>query len=132
MTPTLIRNNYTFLILSGATLLLGLINYILIHPSVTFFGRIRIDHEVYFSTKNIVSIIAKNYFSDIAWCISLICALVFLKKNNLLSKTGKVTILSIPFTTEILQHLKIVKGTFDWVDILIYSLIIGFYFLFID
>ncbi len=71
---------------------------------------------------NVISLIIRNYIPDACWTISL-----YFTSINFTSKLTKksllinfIYVLTIALTYEILQYLKIVKGTFDRFDILVY------------
>lgn len=109
---------FIFLLFSILFLLSGSLNYILIKP------RINLNLNGITSILLVLRIFIKNHFSDVAWCIALCFIILFLKEIKKLDSTGYVFLISIPFLTELLQFLEISGGTFDWVDIFFYLVVI--------
>jgi len=65
-----------------------------------------------------------GHFSDIVWCVSLYLCIIVLTERMNLNLADRLTLLLLPFLTEILQKFDLLPGTFDWYDILSYSLIL--------
>ena len=65
-----------------------------------------------------------GYFSDTMWCIALCLVTVVLSELKYLNTAGKVLTLQLPFTLEAAQYFGIIQGTFDWLDILTYAIIV--------
>ncbi len=76
---------------------------------------------------NIVFLIIRNYVPDICWVLSFyflsISIMSNITKNDLLFNSLYVLIISLLY--EFLQYFKIINGTFDLLDIIIYVLSIG-------
>jgi hypothetical protein len=70
-----------------------------------------------------------GYFSDMLWCCALCAFTLVLWEKGHLTVWNNVIILSVPFVLEIAQGLKLIPGTFDWVDCFLYALIELFFLL---
>ncbi len=112
-----------FTALSG--LLLGLINYYLFQPHILIFSNTPfLSHRVLFFSDRLLGHFLTGYFSDIAWCCSLCLITVIFSERKSLQTSEKIIILLLPFIIESAQYFHIIRGTFDWFDIIIYGVII--------
>jgi hypothetical protein len=116
-------------ILTAILLLIsGLAAYWFFRPSVYFFELFGVNNSnTIVISDNALSLFAKNYFADIVWCIAVfqIASLLMQRKYPSLYF---YSLIALPFLSEILQGFKIIRGSFDWIDILIYSsLLVLFY-----
>ncbi|MDP4285809.1 MAG: hypothetical protein Q8891_15435 [Bacteroidota bacterium] len=116
--------------LSLLILSVGVINYLLFQPGIILFKWIRIGAGPLVIKNNSARLFFTGYFSDITWCISLCLISFALAELKYIKASGKTLLLTLPFITEILQYLGIVKGTFDWYDILTYVVVIALFVLF--
>ncbi len=117
--------NKTLLIVALACLLLGVINYLLFQPNILAF------HIAGFSSGNPLLIqnetlrhLMTGYFSDIMWCSALYLVTVVVSRLIFLQLFQKLLILTLPFIVEAAQYFRIIGGTFDWYDILLYAAIL--------
>jgi hypothetical protein len=113
-----------FLSIAFFSLLLGFINYVLFQPSISLLQFLNTRSSAVFFNQSMIQNFFSGHFSDIAWCGSLyLCIIVLTEKMNL-NLADKLALLLLPFLTEILQKFNLLPGTFDWYDILSYSLIL--------
>ncbi len=112
------------------SLLAGTVNYLLLRPDIILFKITGISVTALHIKNNFIQHFLTNYFSDIAWCFALCCIAFALAELNYIRLSGKILVLLLPFITEVLQYSKIINGTFDWFDVLIYSIIIILFVLF--
>lgn len=85
----------------------------------------QLRHEIYFLTEYLPDWVIFS-LPDGLWLFSCISLILFIWKNN--EKLGSVwalIALSLSISSEFLQHGKIIKGTYDSIDILFYFL--GFF-----
>jgi hypothetical protein len=114
----------SLLLIAFLSLFFGFINYILFQPSVSFLQFLNIRSSVAFFHQSTIQIFFTGHFSDIAWCVSLYLSIIVLTEKMNLNLADKLALLLLPFFTEILQKFSLLPGTFDWYDILSYSLIL--------
>lgn len=113
------------LIAASIALLAGVINYFLFRPHILFFDWLQIEPATpIVINSNFVLYFLRGYFSDITWCVSLCLIIVALDRQICLSKYDKAFLLLVPFISEIAQYFSLFPGTFDWVDMLLYTVII--------
>ena len=115
---------------AGISLLAGYFNYLLFQPDIILFNFFEAPVSAYTVKNNLLLHFFTGYFSDIAWCFSLCCIAFAFAELKYISFSGKLQLLLLPFITEIMQHFQIIKGTFDWFDILTYAFIITVFVLF--
>jgi hypothetical protein len=102
----------------------GVINYFLFRSDIILFRSLGFHHESVRLSNRILQAFFSGYFSDICWCIALGLVTECCSDRNLLNSAGKIIILVLPFALEIAQYFRIIPGTFDWIDLGIYALII--------
>lgn len=112
------------------SLLAGVANYLLFQPGITLFKWIGIGPRPSVIKNNNMRLFFTGYFSDIAWCFSLCLISFALAELKYIKTSGKILLLTLPFITEIFQYIGIIKGTFDWYDILTYVIVIALFILF--
>lgn len=106
-------------------LLIGLLNYIILAPETIVaeaFTQI-FKTEFSFQTSNKFSVLCRNYLSDICWSVSLINALTLIigtKRIQIVVSLIIATFFCI--FIELAQLLGIIKGTFDYWDIILETL----------
>jgi hypothetical protein len=116
-------------ILTAILLLIsGLAAYWFFRPGIYFFKLLGANNpNTVFISDNALSLFTKNYFADIVWCIAVFQIASFLKQRKY-PPVYFYSLIILPFLSEILQGFKIINGTFDWIDVSIYSsLFILFY-----
>lgn len=114
------------------SLLIGCVNYWLFQPHIIAFawmgkvssGPLITLHPGLFRT------IVTGYVADAAWCTALCFVVLFFNNLKYLNTAGKIIILTVPYLSEIIQKTGILQGTFDWIDILLYTMIISVFALF--
>ena len=107
----------------------GLLAYWFFRPNIYFFNLLELGNEesTTIISHSALSLFIRNYFADIVWCIAVYLIAFLLRQHNYPS-LYYYFLLALPFVSEGLQGLGIVRGTFDWIDILIYlSLFLLFY-----
>ncbi len=113
------------LIAASVSLLTGVANYFLFRPHILFFKWLNIESAKSITVNhNNVYFFFNGYFSDIAWCIALCLVTKALDGYNCLRSPDKIFILLTPFVSEIAQYFSLIPGTFDWLDILSYIVVI--------
>ena len=113
------------LIAAFVALLLGVANYFLFRPHIIFFKWLAIEPaKSIVINHNGLLLFFKGYFSDVAWCVALCLVTVALTKHNCLRSFDKILILLTPFVSETAQYFSLIPGTFDWLDIFTYTIII--------
>lgn len=102
-------------------LLIGVAVYWVLYPDMYLFKALGI-----YNTNRLViinrdiSMVVRNYLPDILWVIAIINVSLFMKEKHIPS-IYIYLILFLPFLSEILQEFKVIPGTFDWYDLLIYT-----------
>jgi hypothetical protein len=118
---------YLQIFLAGGFLLAGVANYLLLRPGIILLSWLHIVPARTFVLKNVYLLIfLRGYFSDIMWCIALCLTIMAVDTLADLGTMGIFILLSLPFLSEIGQYFSMIPGTFDWFDILAYSLVIFF------
>lgn len=109
-------------------LALGLSTYWNFRPNIYIFSFLQITNPtpIEFSP-SLLSLFAKNHLADTIWCVAVFLMVLYLKERRY-PLLYTYFLLTLPFSSEILQGLNIVKGTFDWIDLIIYSLVMIFIF----
>ena len=126
-----LRYGYQFIFsIAFLCLLAGTVNYLLFRPDIILFKFTGISVSALNIKNDFILHFLTGYFSDMAWCIALCCIAFSFAELNYISFSGKVFLLLLPFITEILQYTRVINGTFDWFDLLTYSIIITFFVLF--
>ena len=115
---------------AGISLLAGYLNYLLFQPDIILFKIMGVHVNAYDIKNNFILHFFTGYFSDIVWCFALCCIVFALAELKYISYSGKILLLLLPFITEALQYNGVIKGTFDWFDIISYAFIITVFVLF--
>lgn len=111
--------------LAIGSLLLGVVNYLLFRPHIILFSWLHTEPSSSIIIKYApLSVFLRGYFSDITWCIALCLITLVLDTRKQLPLFGKWCLLSLPFLSEAGQYLRMIPGTFDWFDILTYTIVI--------
>ena len=112
------------LVASAVLLMAGTINYFLFQPHILLFNWLQIQPAFFKINNNFAVLFFKGYFSDILWCIALCLTVSAFNSKFKITYFDKCILLSIPFLSEFAQLFKLMPGTFDWMDIIIYAAII--------
>jgi hypothetical protein len=116
------------LVLALVALLLGAANYFLVTPQIVLFHWLGIYHtQSFLADHSLLTLFFKRHFSDAAWCTALCLVISYLSIHKYLTTPDKFLLLSLPFASEAGQYFSIVPGTFDWLDILTYLIVIIIY-----
>jgi hypothetical protein len=125
---------FAYLFTSFLCLLLGSFIYVLYEPSV-FFIRCVFSNSVILSLQQDLSWLTrllpgstfvKYHLPDILWYQSLLCIIIYVYYIKKFFHTGPLFyfIALLPFILEFLQLLRFVPGTFDWLDIFFYTILL--------
>lgn len=118
-------NSSYLLLLALVALLLGAANYFLFNPQIVLFHWLGIAQTHGFLPGQFLGVnFFRGYFSDAAWCTALCLVTSYLSKQKYLATSDKFLLLSLPFASEAGQYFSIVPGTFDWLDMLTYFIVI--------
>ncbi|MDE3235564.1 MAG: hypothetical protein KGO81_06375 [Bacteroidota bacterium] len=114
------------------SLLIGTVNYWLFQPHILVFAWMGKASPGPLITLHpgIIKVIVTGYVADMAWCTALCFVVLFFNNLKYLNTAGKIIILTVPYLSEIIQKIGILQGTFDWIDILLYTMIIFVFALF--
>jgi hypothetical protein len=111
------------LLVSLVMLLLGTINYYIFRSNIYLFDWLHIQGIGYRLPNTELHEFCKNYLSDFFWILFILFLMIWMRKKNIPALYGYL-LLALPIVSEIGQYYKIFPGTFDWVDILIYIIVI--------
>jgi hypothetical protein len=106
----------------------GLLVYWFFNPEIYFFEIFGLhnNNHIIIPSNNLF-LFLKNYAADILFCAAAFTtALYFADRHYPAGYT--CSLVALPFLSEILQGLRIMHGTFDWVDLLIYSLLLTIFY----
>lgn len=110
-----------------ALLLAGLVAYWLLRPNIWVFdalGLVNADADLAATGLHQVF---SNYFADAAWCGATVLIAAYLLDRGS-PRVYPQLLLVLPFVSEALQGLGAIPGTFDWLDVLVYAVIVACYF----
>ena len=111
------RHKFICILICLFSLTCGFLSYVFFRPDTYFHVCVKeIVNIPESNSDGLVTYIFKYYFSDFAWAFSLTVSL------SLIHSLKDSAVISFLFGViwEIMQKMKIVKGTFDVVDILVY------------
>ena len=116
-------------ILSAIVLLIsGLVAYWFFRPEIYLFSLIQIKNpDPVIVANNIFLLFLKNHFADTLWCIAAFQIATVLQSGKC-PRIYSNSLLMLPFLSEILQAAGLIQGTFDWVDLCIYSTVFVLFF----
>lgn len=118
------RKPYYLFFTAFICLLTGVVNYFLFRPGVWLFSWMHISPVAVFGGHGTLQHFFNGHFSDIVWCTAICMIVAALSRPDRLTVPGRVLILLIPFISETGQYFSLIPGTFDWLDILAYSITI--------
>ena len=121
---------YLIFSVAGISLLAGYFNYLFFQPDIILLKIMGVHVNAYNIKNNFMLHFFTGYFSDIAWCFALCCIVFAFAELKYISYSGKILLLLLPFITEALQYNGVINGTFDWLDIFTYIIIITVFVLF--
>jgi hypothetical protein len=110
-------------------LLIGFVIYFIFSPNVLMFRYFNLGETKAIVDKNynIVFSLIRNYLCDIVWCVFVFETVLFL----IIQKTPLFYVLflaMVPFIAELSQYYRLIPGTYDIVDLLLYIIILIAYF----
>lgn len=109
-------------------LVIGLLPYILVRQDVMFLLPIRdILPEPLTPDETVICRRFLNHFSDFAWYVALLLFMDSFNRNDTKDKILFIAAIALPFVLEAGQAFHIINGTFDWLDILTYTLTLTIY-----
>lgn len=109
-----------------AFLLSGVIVYWVCRPEMLLFRWFGIE-QVSGRNRPLYLDILNNYYGDFVWVTALCFTVAFLTASKLAGRLSVFVLLSLPFITEAAQGAGLIRGIFDWFDILLYAFVILFF-----
>jgi hypothetical protein len=107
-------------------LLSGLLVYWFFDANIIFFKIIGLNH---LSTvkwmHSPIAFLIRNYLPDFLWAMAVMLTAVFLQEKKIPAVYVYI-LFALPFISEVMQGFKIVPGTFDWYDLLVYAFVFIF------
>jgi biopolymer transport protein ExbD len=123
------RKSSYLLVLAFIALAAGVVNYFLFNPHIVLFHWLGVSRAQPVSISHSAwGSFFRGHFSDTSWCTALCLVTNFLSLNKYISPRDVFVLLSLPFLSETGQFFAIVPGTFDWFDLLTYTLVITIYY----
>ena len=107
--------------LSLSLLSLAVFTYWFTSPEIFLFKWFGISNNGYNFPATAASVLIRNYLPDFLWALALLNTTILLRDFKV-SKFYIHTLYLLPFLSEILQLFKFIPGTFDWYDLLVYSI----------
>jgi hypothetical protein len=107
-------------------LLSGVIVYWLCRPQMLLFRWFGLAQTPVVNRPLFLAIL-NNYYGDLAWVSALCFTVVYLTGRKLAGRSSVFSLLALPFIAEAAQAAGLIRGVFDWFDILLYALVIGFF-----
>jgi len=106
----------------------GLLIYWFFNPEIYFFEILGLhnNNRIIIPSNNLF-LFLKNYAADMLFCAAAFTTALYLSKRRY--PTGYTcSLVALPFLSEILQGLQIMHGTFDWIDLLIYAMLLTIFY----
>lgn len=119
-------------IIALACLLLGTLMYLICRTDILFVELLHLDYIPFrkINTENIFLYWFVYCLADGLWYLALLIVQYnILLKDSLYSRICAYVAVVLPFVIEILQGIHWISGTFDWLDILTYLLILTLFIL---
>ena len=107
-------------------LISGAMVYWLFRPDIMLFKALGIHNSPLSIGNRFLSMLVRNYLSDFLWALAVVNTALLLKEKKI-AAIYVYTLFVLPFASEALQFYKLIPGTFDWYDLLIYSIVYLFY-----
>lgn len=104
-------------------LIFGLLAYWFFRPEIIFFNVLQLHNAGSQISGNSWILFFRNHFADMVWCLAIFQAVAFLTDRKYPAFYSYL-LLSLPFLSEIFQGTGLIRGTFDWIDVLIYFLLL--------
>ena len=123
----LLRRHVILFSISLFCLIAGAFNYLLFNPHIILFDWLKVSFDTIYISNHLLRLFIKGYLSDLLWCSSLCLTTFNLFDLKLISRHGKLFLLSLPIVFELLQYPKIVNGVFDWNDVALYTIVIALF-----
>lgn len=118
------RRHFWQLIFVSLLLVSGLMSYWFFRPQIKLFCWLDIDGTSGIANREgLLMIFMRNHFADLVWCIAIFKISVILRRLAF-PKIYSVALFLMPFVSEFLQLFAVIDGTFDWLDLLIYTLVL--------
>ena len=109
-------------------LIAGLGIYWMFSPNIYFFKILGITNHAVIKATGLM-LLLRNFLPDLLWAIAInLTAIVMGEKK--FPEFYIYALIILPFLSEILQYTGLIPGTFDWCDLLIYSITYIFCFKF--
>ncbi|MHB1922554.1 MAG: hypothetical protein ACYCOO_09995 [Chitinophagaceae bacterium] len=115
-------------------LILGLLIYYFLRPEIVIIQFLNDHfhlpiHRGHFGWSKSMVNFATGHLTDILWYASILFLLLAALEKNAF-KPFYIYFITIPFILEILQGIRLIPGTFDWMDIFYYGLTLFIFLLF--
>jgi len=101
----------------------GLLVYWLYRPGIYLFDALGIANAAPLVASSTFDALIKNHFADAMWCWAAFTFASFLRDNHY-PRWYSRALLALPFLSELSQAAGLVPGTFDWLDLLLYAVLL--------
>ena len=105
----------------------GTVFYWLFTPGIYLFEIIGIENNQPIKVSSSIFILVRNFLPDILWAIAINLTAILMASKKFPTFYIYALII-LPFLSVILQYTHLIPGTFDWYDLLIYSVTYLFFF----
>lgn len=123
------HHQLSYLLISALILLAaGMFAYYFLNPNIALFQWLGVRHSNFvLNSRSVWMVFLKGYLADAVWCAALCMVINYLSLNRYIAAADKYALLMLPFLAEFGQYAGIVPGTFDWLDIITYLVVIVIY-----
>jgi hypothetical protein len=108
-------------------LLAGLAAYGLFRPNLVFFHWAGFHNPHPIAASGVASRFFGNHFSDMAWCAAAFVMADLFRERGF-PPLYTACLLALPFLSEVAQAFHLIPGTFDWLDLLSYAVLLPLFF----
>lgn len=120
---------YKDILFAFVFLIIGTVIYWIFNVDIYIFKWLNIELSNYnLFGFNSISKNLRNYLSDFFWCL-YICQMYIVLKKIHAPVYYQICLLLLPFVSEFMQLLKIINGSFDFIDVFIYLVVVLVYLL---
>ena len=108
-------------------LLSGLVAYWLFRPRLVIFHWLNVHNPHPIVLPGVLQYFFKNYFADLVWCAAAYTIARLLRERRYPTLYSGFLV-ALPFLSEVAQALRLLPGTFDWGDVLVYAILCVLFF----
>lgn len=108
-------------------LLAGTVAYWLFHPEILLFQLLQLQNPAPLPGAGVIALFMRNHFADLVWCAAAFMIAGQFRNLGFPRFYGAI-LLALPFVSELLQASGSIPGTFDWIDLGIYTVLLGLFF----